>query len=263
MKAYWTVFSARFRLLLQYRAAALAGIATQIFWGLIRVMIFWGFYSAADGPMPMSYDEVVTYVWLGQALLLLVMFYVEQDLAAMIRDGTIAYEMVRPVNLFWFWYSRAIAGRVAPVTLRVGPVLILALLFFDMQLPASSTYAALFLISVCLSALLAASIALAMTVSLFWTLSGDGINRIVVSASFVFSGIVIPVPLFPDWLRPLVEILPFRGLADTPYRLYLGHISMGEAGTAIAHQVIWIGGMLLFGYAMLRSGSRRLVVQGG
>ena len=36
MKPYWANFSARFRLLLQYRAAALAVLATQLFWGLIR-----------------------------------------------------------------------------------------------------------------------------------------------------------------------------------------------------------------------------------
>ena len=43
MRAYWAIFSARFRALLQYRAAAAAGCVTQVFWGLIRVMIFAGF----------------------------------------------------------------------------------------------------------------------------------------------------------------------------------------------------------------------------
>ena len=36
MRPYWAVLSARFRMLLQYRAAALAGLGTQVFWGLIR-----------------------------------------------------------------------------------------------------------------------------------------------------------------------------------------------------------------------------------
>ena len=40
MKPYWAMLSARFRMLLQYRMAALAGCATQVFWGWIRVMIF-------------------------------------------------------------------------------------------------------------------------------------------------------------------------------------------------------------------------------
>ena len=69
MKAYWAVLSARFRTLLQYRAAALAGLGTQVFWGLIRVMIFGAFYRSTTAPQPMTYPEVVTYVWLGQAFI--------------------------------------------------------------------------------------------------------------------------------------------------------------------------------------------------
>ena len=46
MKGYTALVSAHFRTLLQYRAAALAGLGTQLFWGLIRVMIFEAFYSA-------------------------------------------------------------------------------------------------------------------------------------------------------------------------------------------------------------------------
>ena len=34
---YLAIFGARFRMMLQYRAAALAGMATQLFLGLIRV----------------------------------------------------------------------------------------------------------------------------------------------------------------------------------------------------------------------------------
>ena len=68
MRPYLAVLSARIRMLLQYRAAALAGMSTQLFWGLIRVMIFEAFYRTATQAQPMTYAEVVNYVWLGQAL---------------------------------------------------------------------------------------------------------------------------------------------------------------------------------------------------
>ena len=40
MSAYMAVVSARFRMMLQYRSAAFAGLGTQMFWGIMRVMIF-------------------------------------------------------------------------------------------------------------------------------------------------------------------------------------------------------------------------------
>ena len=44
---YRAVVSARYRMLLQYRAAAFAGLVTQCFWGAIRLMIVAAFYAAS------------------------------------------------------------------------------------------------------------------------------------------------------------------------------------------------------------------------
>ena len=62
MKAYAAVVSARFRMLLQYRVAALAGLGTQVFWGLIRMMFFTAFYRSTTAPQPMSLTDVITYI---------------------------------------------------------------------------------------------------------------------------------------------------------------------------------------------------------
>ena len=67
MRAYWAFISARFRMMLQYRAAAAAGLGTQLFWGLIRCMIFAAFYRSGPSGQPMSYEQVVSYIWLSQA----------------------------------------------------------------------------------------------------------------------------------------------------------------------------------------------------
>ena len=40
MRPYLAIVSARFRMLLQYRAAAIAGLWTQVFFGLVLIMIY-------------------------------------------------------------------------------------------------------------------------------------------------------------------------------------------------------------------------------
>ena len=98
MKAYWAVVSARFRTLLQYRGAALAGFGTQAFWGLIRVMIFTAFYASSDGSQPMTLRDTITYVWLGQALIAILPWNWDREVHDMIRSGQVAYELVRPID---------------------------------------------------------------------------------------------------------------------------------------------------------------------
>ena len=46
VKKYLSFFRLRFCMGLQYRAAALAGIATQFVWGFLEIMVYRAFYEA-------------------------------------------------------------------------------------------------------------------------------------------------------------------------------------------------------------------------
>src|SRR5262245_38756603 len=225
MKAYLAILSSRFRTLLQYRTAAVAGVATQLFFGLVRMMIYEGFYRSSIATQPMTSEQTITYIWLGQALLLLAMLDVDKDVAAMIRSGNVAYEMIRPIDLYTLWFSRAFSGRAAPLLMRAIPIFVIAGLFLGLQAPASFLAVTMFGISLAGALLLAASIVALLTISMLWTISGEGISRLAPAPIFFFSGIVIPLPLFPDWMQHFVVWLPVRGLMDTPLRIYMAHLT--------------------------------------
>lgn len=263
MRPYIAVIGARFRTLLQYRAAALAGFATNLFWGFIRVMIFEAFYRATTAPQPMTREEVVAYVWLGQAMFALLPWQTDADVRGMIRTGTVAYELVRPLDLYALWFSRAVAARLAPTLLRAAPMLLIAGLFFGLDAPASPASGAAWLLSTAAALLLSCALSTLMTLSLLWTLSGEGISRFVPSLVYVLSGMVIPLPLFPEWAQPLLNALPFRGLIDVPFRLYLGHIPPEQIAAVLAHQLGWTAALVMLGRWLLARGTRRLVIQGG
>ena len=262
MRPYLAVLSARFRMLLQYRAAALAGAVCQFFWGGIRMMIYMAFYEHAAAESPIALDQVITYVWLGQAFFSLYPIWIDRDVAGAIRSGDVAYELLRPVDLYGLWYSRALASRAAPVALRAGPILVVALAAGLLQIPTLPALGA-FVLSMAAAALLSASIATVLTVSMFWTISGQGIHRLSVYLVYVLGGMVIPLPLWPEWLQPALRVLPFRGLGDVPYRLYAGHIPVSDLPAMLAHQLAWTLGFVLLGRHLLARGVRRAVIHGG
>ncbi len=199
IKSYIAVLSARFRALLQYRAAAFAGFGTQLFWGLIRVMIFEAFYRSSTAPQPMTVDEVVTYIWLGQAFLVLIIIHADPDVRDMVRSGNIVYELVRPANLYFFWYSRAIAQRTAPGVFRALPMFITASLFFNLQMPPNISATCAWLVSMLFAVLISAAITNLLNISLLWTISGEGIGYLLTALTWLLSGVTIPLLFFPDW----------------------------------------------------------------
>lgn len=263
MRAYAAILSARFRVLLQYRMAAVAGFGTQLFWGLIRVMIFDAFYRSTSSPQPMNHTDVVTYVWLGQALFAMLPFNPDRDTQDLVRTGNVAYELLRPVDLYFYWYCRALAMRVAPTVLRAAPMFMVAGLFFGLQPPASWACAVAWLVATLGALLLGSAFTVLISLSLFWTVSGEGLTRLVPALVFVLSGMMVPIPLFPDWAQAVLDFLPFRGMVDTPARLYVGHIPPGQLVAVVAHQLAWTLALVALGRAILSRGMRRLVVQGG
>lgn len=263
MRAYAAVFSARFRTLLQYRAAAIAGLVTQLFWGLIRVMIFTAFYQSSSAEQPMSLPQVVTYVWLSQAMFRLLPWGVDPDIRQMIGSGSVAYEMLRPLDVYSLWVTRAIANHAAPTLLRAIPMLPVAVLFFGLQAPASPAAFGAWVVSMCAALVLSATMATLMAILMMWTISGEGIGRLMMIAMMFSSGMYVPLPLFPEWAQRGLELLPWRGLVDIPLRLYMGHLPPSDLPPLLLFQGVWVVVFAVAGRAILAAGTKRLVIQGG
>jgi ABC-2 type transport system permease protein len=263
MRGYTALVSARFRTLLQYRAAALAGFGTQLVFGLIHATVLRAFYAVSTGPHPMTLPQVVAYVWLGQAMLAMLPWNQDREVVQMIRSGNVAYELLRPLDLYALWYSRALAMRTAPTLLRAVPMFLVAGLFLGLAPPPSFASALAWAAATAGALALSCALTVLMSVTALWTVSGEGAFYLLAASATIFSGLVIPLPLFPDWAQPVLNALPFRGLSDVPFRLYSGNIAPSDAVACVLQQLAWAVALAAFGRLLLARGLRRLVVQGG
>ena len=121
----------------------------------------------------------------------------------------------------------------------------------------------MFLLAVAATVLLTSAITMVLHLALFWTLSGRGFNAIMYGIVGFFSGLIIPLPLLPDWLQGALYWQPFRGLADVPFRIYSGNIPVENAGFEVLLQLFWTAVIVGIGRMIYRHVRSRLVVQGG
>jgi ABC-2 type transport system permease protein len=263
LNGYTAIFKIRIKALLQYRAAALAGIATQLFWGLVFTMIFTAFYAESRASTPLSLSQTITFIWLGQALLALLPWKVDKEISAQIRSGNIAYELLRPIHLYGLWYFRSLALLIAPMILRALPIFVLGAFFLGLGAPVSGAALLSFVASACLSSILSAAITTLVVISLFWTISGEGIERLLPHVTVLLTGNLVPLPLFPSFLQPFLSIQPFRGIIDIPCRLYTGVIPASEAPYYLAFQLAWAAILIVIGQWLLKKALKQFVFQGG
>ena len=267
MKCYLSYFKLRFITNLQYRTAAWAGIATQIFFGFVYIMVYIAFYESGSAKLPMSLPQLITYVWLNQALLSLFnLMYKDQELFNLVKTGNIAYELARPKNLYFLWYAKIIGQRLAMVILRGIPFFIFLLFLpepYKLIAPTSSIHLILFIITLITGTLLMTALITLYPVITMHTLNEKGIVGIIIAIADILSGVVVPIPFFPKFLQVISSYLPFQYISDLPFRIYVGNIGITEGLIGLGIQILWILILIPLGYILMHKSLKKVVVQGG
>ena len=267
MKKYMAVFRIRFTNSLQYRAAALAGMATQFVWGFMYLFAFSAFYKTNPAAFPMGFSQTVSYIWLQQAFLALFLtWFFESEIFDAISGGGIAYELARPVDLYNRWFCQSAANRLAKAVLRCLPILIVAFIVpepYRLSLPPSAVQFLLFLLSMVLSLGVVVAFSMLIYITTFYTLSPMGVKLMAAVLGDFMSGAIIPLPFFPAPFRAVAELLPFAAMQNMPLRIYSANIAGAEAAQGIALQLFWLAALVLLGRLMMRNALKKTVAQGG
>ncbi len=215
----------------------------------------------------MTLSQTITYLWLNQALLALVnQFTRDQELFKMVREGTISYELARPKDLYFMWYFKVLGQKLAQVTLRFYPLIIVTSFLpapYGLGLPASLNSFLVFIISITIGSLLVTALTVLYPVVTLTTMNEKGFVNIMITIAGILSGTVVPIPFFPIFLQKISRLLPFQYISDLPFRIYVGNIPIKSCLSGILIQTIWLILLIIIGHSLMKKNLKRVVVQGG
>jgi len=267
MKTYLSLIKMRFINGLQYRAAALAGIATQFAFGFMFITMYIAFYRTNPDAFPMEISQVVSYIWIQQAFLALFMsWYFDNEIFETIVNGEISYDLARPMDLFNKWFCQCIARRLSMAVLRCFPILFVGFLLpepYKLVLPPDFGQLLLFLISSVLALSVIVASSMFIYISTFYTMSPLGLRIIYAALSDFLAGHIIPLPFFPEGFRQIAQVLPFAAMQNMPLRIYSGNIVGIDAINGVIFQVCWFIVLFVLGKLFMNSTLKKVVVQGG
>lgn len=265
MRALLVIFRIRLSEILQYRAVAISTVITQIFWGLMAVFIINTFtQNTTHSTIPLF--KIVSYIWLTRMFAVVLSPFSSTNLGEIIKSGGIAYELLRPLNFFSYWYSRILAERIAKISYSIFFIGLVAFLLPDkyaLHLPKSLGVLVLFILSLLLSLLIISAYEFLFDLLAFFSVSYYGISRIMGQVFFLLSGTVIPVPLMPAAFRKVIEFLPFSTVADIPFRIFAGYSLPVNILFMYSKQIVWLCLFLLAGNILVKKGVRKVELYGG
>jgi len=246
-----------------YRTALYAGLATNLFFGLLRAALMIALYAGKSEVNQLALQDAITYVGLTQALIAFLNIFGSTDIMQTVYSGQIGSDLLKPINLYTFWLAKDLGKSMVNLAGRGVLFMLVYGIFFKISLPARLDQWIYLLASLTLGWLASFSWRFLVNLAGLWSPDARGVARIGFTVSALLSGFIMPLRLLPDWFANLCSLTPFPSMINTPVEIYLGVMNAPSILNALMLQLIWLAALAVVCQVALRAGVSRLVIQGG
>jgi len=263
MRLFWELTLRSFQRQLTYRAAVLAGLATNFFFGILRASVLVALYGARQEVVGITVLGAVTYTGISQATIGILSLFGWYELMNTVYTGAVASDLLKPMGYYRFWLAQDMGRAGAQFLLRGLPILLGYALLYQIVVPADWIQWFILALSLFLAWWISFSWRFLANLMAFWTPDARGFIRFAFIFTWLFSGFLMPLRFFPDWFTHLCYLTPFPYLVNVVVDIYLGLLEGPALLQALLAQLGWAVALTLLGQGLLRAGVRRLVILGG
>ncbi len=261
--AYLDFIRIRFLTMLAYRINYYSGILIYSLNIGVNYFTWMAIYGNGDSLGGFTATQMTSYVavsWMARA------FYfnnLDREISTDIRDGSIAIQFIRPYNYVLVKMMQGLGEGMFRFLLFMIPGMAIAMLLFPVQLPTAPSAWAGFLVMLFFSFLINSQINIITGLSAFFVENNEGMMRMKRVIVDLFSGLIVPISLFPNWLSSVLEVLPFQAITYLPGSVFTGRVQGGGIWNVLGIQIIWFLVLLIPIVWLYHAARQRLFVQGG
>lgn len=202
-------------------------------------LLIWLTVEAQGVALPYDRSQLISYYVLLSVISMISGHWCAEYVAEQIRLGGLSTLLLRPAPFIAWWACDALGQKLLMSTLLLPQVGLFALLFRPTLPPASSSAAALFLVSTMFATTLAFLIQFNIGLLAFWMEDVRGVISLEGAARALLAGELVPLALFPTWLLPLAEALPFRYTLSFPLEVLTRDLSSEALARGFALQIAY------------------------
>lgn len=247
---------------LYYRFDLILYIINFIIQITVYVFIWLAIYNNGNQILGMSFEQITTYYILVVSIDPIISWGINEEMGISIRDGEILRELLNPISYFSYYFGIRIGELIEAAIVGILTFGICSLLF-GVLLPQGLLNFVFFIILILLSIVIVYFFELILGMSAFYTNSIWGIEILKRSVLTIFSGMIAPISLFPQFLQKIANILPFKDCIYTPINIYFGNLENIEILQIILKQCIWIVVLYILAKILFNKAIKNITVNGG
>ena len=248
-------------------AGAVAYRAEMLVWMLTMTMPFvslalWS-AVAADAPVG-RFDQksFVAYFLATVVVRQLTGSWIVWELIQEIKSGALSSRLLKPIHPLVV-YSAENLSAVPLRALFATPVALIAIASGGAALPRQPYVVAAFLLSLFGAWAITFFVMTIVGCLSFFIESSASILEVWLSLFMVLSGYLVPLELFPGWVRDVADVLPFRYMLGFPVEILIGMSNDAAIARGLAMQLGYGCASAVLALALWRAGVRRFGAFGG
>ena len=223
MHKYLSIFSITLQEIFAYRLNMIMWRVRQIFVFLIPFFIWKSVLGEGGEIYGYSFAAIMTYLFGTTVLRSLVMGSRTIDLGWMINTGALTIPLMRPFNLFVFFFIRDLADKLFNLGFMFIELPLIFLIFRPpVFLQSNPVTILLFAISVILAILIFFYINLLFGSIAFWSRDVWAPRFLLMVIMEFTTGAMFPLDMLPALWQKLILLTPFPYLLYVPLKIYLG-----------------------------------------
>ncbi|MBA4495419.1 ABC transporter permease [Paenactinomyces guangxiensis] len=260
---YWEVIRIRFLMMLAYRVNYYSGIVIYSLNIGVYFFLWMAIYGDQSSLQGLTAVQMATYIavsWMARA------FYfnnLDREIAQEIRDGTVAIQLIRPYHYLLVKAFQGFGEGMFRLLLFSVPGMIVVSLIFPIHLPVNAEVWYKFALSLVLGFIVNVQVNILTGICAFFILNNQGLIRAKRVAVDLLSGLVIPIPFYPEWAQTILSYLPFQAISYLPSMVLVKGLAGTEFIHAILVQAAWCVLLWIPIRAIWKKARKTLIVQGG
>ena len=213
---------------------------------LILVLMWTQIYESSAVISAFTYQQMLTYVLVGNLFQAAVRSWGEQDVSRHIKDGRLSVFLVKPVSYLQYIIFQEIGRNSLPSILSVlSQATVIAFFYNRLLIHTNVGMIAVIICMLAISFFLELLLAFLIGLIAFWTDEVDGLYATIGRLKKFFSGGYFPLSLLPISVAQASFWLPFGYSFYVPTQLFLEKFDIRTGIKGILVQIAWL--FILYG----------------
>lgn len=262
-KVYYYVYKIQILKSLAYKFDVYGNIIMQTII-MIATAFFWkALFQNADHMGGVTVDTMLTYTVVSSMVSVVLSTNVEWRITESVKKGTIAIDMMRPVNLFRVFFAENLGSVTALFFQNLLPIFLIGSLFIKLPTPNCLLDGVLFLVSLSMAFFINWYLAVIFGMWAFKVIEMSALIQVKKHLIRLLSGSMIPIWFFPGYLKSVLSCLPFVYIYQMPISIYVGQYTKESLQKGLLIQFFWVMVLLCLKTYLEKRVTKFVMIQGG